>query len=76
MKIACAGATTRYSFGDDESKLNEYGWYYDNSEGKTHLVGQKKSNPWGLYDMHGNVWEWVQDEWLGSYEGAPTDGSA
>ena len=73
---ARAGATTRFSFGDDESELNEYGWYSDNSEKKTHPVGQKKSNPWGLYDIHGNVWEWVQDKWHSSYKGAPTDGSA
>ena len=73
---AHAGTSTRYSFGDDKSKLDEYGWYVENSDHKTHPVGQKKSNPWGLYDIHGNVWEWVQDEWHESYEDAPTDGSA
>src|SRR5665648_172810 len=51
--VCRAGATTRYSFGDDESKLAEYAWYKDNSGGKTHPVGQKKPNPWGLYDMNG-----------------------
>ncbi|MGI5991341.1 MAG: formylglycine-generating enzyme family protein [Methanosarcina sp.] len=71
-----AGTQTRCFFGDDESKLNEYAWYVGNSDGKTHIIGQKKPSPWGLYDMHGNVWEWVQDEWHESYSAAPSDGSA
>ncbi len=64
---ARAGTKTIYSFGDDESMLGDYAWYYENSALKTHDVGQKKSNPWGLYDMHGNVSEWVED-WYGNYE--------
>ncbi|MCD4789110.1 MAG: formylglycine-generating enzyme family protein, partial [Bacteroidales bacterium] len=67
--------TTRYSFGDDDSKLGEYAWS-ENSGDKTYPVSKKGANPWGLYDMHGNVWEWVQDEWHDTYDGAPADGSA
>jgi formylglycine-generating enzyme required for sulfatase activity len=76
-EYACrAGTITRYSFGNDESELGDYGWYDDNSDDKTHPVGQKKPNPWGLYDMHGNVVEWVQDRWHSDYNDTPADGSA
>ena len=71
-----AGTTTEFSFGEDSGKLGDYAWYSDNSKFQTHSVGQKKPNPWGLYDMHGNVWEWVEDDWHDNYEGAPPDGSA
>jgi formylglycine-generating enzyme required for sulfatase activity len=56
---ACrAGTRTRFHFGNDEDSIDDYGWYAGNSDGETHVVGQKKPNAWGLHDMHGNVWEW------------------
>ncbi len=67
---------TSYSFGDDENKLDEYAWFRGNSGSQTRPVGQKKPNAFGLYDMHGNVYEWCADRWHESYSGAPLDGSA
>ncbi|MEW6755413.1 MAG: SUMF1/EgtB/PvdO family nonheme iron enzyme [Candidatus Latescibacterota bacterium] len=71
-EYACrAGTTTRWSFGDDESRLGDYAWYYNNAwrQQYAHVVGTKQANPWGLFDMHGNASEWVQD-WYGSYPNA------
>ena len=63
---ARAGSKGKYTFGDEDTLLEQYAWYNKNDKGTTHPVGQLKPNTWGLYDMHGNVWEWVQD-WRGPY---------
>lgn len=76
-EYACrAGSAGAYSFGDDAWKMGEYAWYNANSENKTHPVAKLKSNAFGLYDMHGNVGEWCEDYYFGSYKGAPNDGRA
>ena len=77
-EYACrAGTATQFHWGDDEVKAADYAWYGEDWEkGSTHAVGEKLPNPWGLYDMTGNVWEWGQDIWHENYQGAPTNGSA
>jgi formylglycine-generating enzyme required for sulfatase activity len=75
-EYACrAGSQTKWCFGDDASQLKEYAWNNENTKG-TPMVGQKKANAFGLYDMHGAVHEWVEDCYHKSYSGAPSDGSA
>jgi len=80
-----AGTKTAYSFGDDARKpddegktasiLDDYGWHTGNAAGNDPPVGALKPNPWGLYDMHGYLWEFCADDWNGDYEIAPADGT-
>ncbi len=71
-EYAARAGTQKSRYG----QLDDIAWYDKNSGSKTHPVGQKQPNAWGLYDMLGNVWEWVQDNSHNNYDGAPTDGSA
>jgi len=76
-EYACrAGTSTAYSFGDDPELLDQHAWYFGNSNESYADIGKKKPNPWGLYDMHGNVSEWCLDVYHKSYADAPDDGSA
>ena len=78
-EFACrAGSESKYCFGDKEEDFQYYGWCQSNISGqrRPQTVGQKKPNAFGLYDMHGNIWELCQDTWHSNYQDAPNDGSA
>ncbi|MFK7846821.1 MAG: formylglycine-generating enzyme family protein, partial [Rhodothermales bacterium] len=68
---ACQGLPTAYGFGNDVSLLEEYAWH---NTSRVWPVGRKKPNEWGLFDMHGNVWEWTQSAYVEQYPYVATDG--
>ncbi|MDR3671302.1 MAG: SUMF1/EgtB/PvdO family nonheme iron enzyme [Holophaga sp.] len=75
-EYACRAGTSTDSFFDQDERLQDYAWTYDRNGSYLHPVGQKKPNPWGLYDLSGLVFQWCQDLTHHGYEGAPSDGTA
>lgn len=77
-EYAARGGTRQETWAgtSEEAELGEYAWYETNSEGQAHPVGEKRPNSFGIYDLSGNIWEWVEDCWNQNYEGAPSDGTA
>jgi formylglycine-generating enzyme required for sulfatase activity len=76
-EYACrAGTSSAYSFGSEPAALRDFAWFKGNSRGEDPPVGQLRPNPWGLYDMHGYLWEWCLDSWHPTLEKTPTDGKA
>jgi len=76
-ECACrAGSKREFCFGDDEKRLGEYAWYDKNTDNRAHKVGTRRANAWGLYDLHGNVWELCEDTYHAHYDDAPADGTA
>ncbi len=73
---ARAGSRAKYAFGDNVEQLDDYAWSHRNAAGNDPPVGAKRPNAWGLYDLHGYLWEWCADAWHDNYQGAPADGSA
>ncbi|MBM4037090.1 MAG: hypothetical protein FJ290_01135 [Planctomycetes bacterium] len=72
---ACrAGAATLFCFGDSDANLGDYAWHRSNSSSRTHPVGEKRPNAWGLHDMHGNVWEWCASPFSDRYDGSESKG--
>jgi formylglycine-generating enzyme required for sulfatase activity len=71
-----AGTTISYSFSESARDLGQYAWFDKNAKGTTHPVGGLLPNPWGLYDLYGNVAEWCEDGWHDNYLDAPVNGTA